>query len=244
MTQAGKKKKSKSRKRHSSSWACTRLQPRPHTELRLPHPQARAPARWGPEWAARPSTGLGPADPSPGCAGRTPGKRAAEWIWPAGHSRRVLGARTGARVAAPQRGKRSAVLSPGPGELSMPVRRRPRVLLPSARGGASRAARAQAGAVAVLTHGGDGGGGGYSLEVSPPQPGLHAGGAGGGDGSGPGSARGPWAALGAPAASPGSGSGRGRALWHEQGGPLHPRRSQARPYPASAAPLGRPACQS
>lgn len=118
---------------------------------------------------------------------------------------------------------------------------------PPPRPGAGRreAARAQAGAVAVLTHGGDGGGGGYSPEVSPPQPGLHAGGAGGGDGSGPGSARGPWAALaalGAPAASPGSGSGR--ALWHEQGGPLHPRRSQARPSPASAAPLGRPACQS
>lgn len=101
--------------------------------------------------------------------------------------------------------------------------------------------------MAILTHGGDGGGGGYSPEVSPPQPGLHAGGAGGGDGSGPGSARGPraaLAALGAPAASPGSGSGRGRALWHEQGGPLHPRRSQARPNPASAAPLGRPPCQS
>lgn len=83
--------------------------------------------------------------------------------------------------------------------------------------------------------------------MSPPQPGLHAGGAGGGDGSGPGAARGPWAALaalGAPAASPGSGSGRGRALWHEQGGPLHPWRSQARPNPASAVPLGRPACQS
>lgn len=87
--------------------------------------------------------------------------------------------------------------------------------------------------MAVLTHGGDGGGGGYSPEVSPPQPGLHAGGAGGGDGSGPGSARGPraaLAALGAPAASPGSGSGRGRALWHEQGGPLHPRSSPARPW--------------
>lgn len=101
--------------------------------------------------------------------------------------------------------------------------------------------------MAVLTHGGDGGGGGYSPEVSPPQPGLHAGGAGGGDGSGPGSARGPraaLAALGAPAASPGSGSGRGRALWHEQGGPLHPRSSPARPSPASAAPLGPPARQS
>lgn len=139
MTQAGKKKKkSKSRKRHNSSWACTRLQPRPHTELRLPHPQARAPARWGPEWAARRSTGLGPTDPSPGCAGRMPGKRAAEWVWPVGHPRKVLVARITALVAAPRRGERFAVLSPGPGELSMPVRQRPRVLLPSARGGASR----------------------------------------------------------------------------------------------------------
>lgn len=134
MTQAGKKKKSKSRKRHNSSWACTRLQPRPHTELRLPHPQARAPARPGPEWAARPSSGLDPADPSPGCAGRTPGKRAAEWVWPVGYPRRVLVARTAAWIAAPRRGERSAVLSPGPGELSMPVRRRPRVLLPLAPG--------------------------------------------------------------------------------------------------------------
>lgn len=83
-------------------------------------------------------------------------------------------------------------------------------------------------------------------QVSPPQPGLHAGGPGGGDGSGPGSARGARAELGPPAASPGSGSGsgRGRALWHEQGGPLHPRRSSARPSLASAAPLGPPAGQS
>lgn len=235
-----KKKKSKSRKRHNSSWACTRLQPRPHTELRLPHPQARAPARWGPEWAARPSTGLGPADPSPGCAGRTPGKEAAEW----GLARRALPEGPGSQNRRPGRGaaKRRAVRRPQPraGELSMPVRRRPRSSSPQPGAGRREAARAQAGAVAVLTHGGESGGGGYSPEVSPPQPGLHAGGAGGGDGSGPGSARGPWAALGAPAASPGSGSGR--ALWHEQGGPLHPRRSQARPYPASAAPLGRPAC--
>lgn len=178
-----------------------------------------------------------------------PRKRAAEWVWPAEHPRRVLVARTAAGVAAPRTGERSAVLSPGPGRLSMPVRRRrrrrrPRVLLPQPGAGRREAARAQAGAVAILTHGGDGGDGDYSPEVSPPQPGLHAGGAGGGDGSGPGSARGPRAALGAPAASPGSGSGRGRALWHEQGGPLHPRRSQARPSPASAAPLGPPACQS
>lgn len=48
------------------------------------------------------------------------------------------GSQNAAPVAAPRRGERSAVLSPGPGELSMPVRRRPRVLLPSARGGASR----------------------------------------------------------------------------------------------------------
>lgn len=82
--------------------------------------------------------------------------------------------------------------------------------------------------------------------MSPPQPELHAGGLGGGDGSGPGSARKARAALGPPAASPGSGSGsaRGRALWHGQGGPLHPRRSSARPSPALAAPLGPPACQS
>lgn len=137
MTQAGKKKKSKSRKRHNSSWACTRLQPRPHTELGLPHPQARGPARWGPEWAAPPSTGLGPADPSPGCAGRVPRKRAAQWVWPAEHPRRVLAARPAARIAAPRTGEPSSVPSPGPGRLSMPVRRRPRVLLPSARGGAS-----------------------------------------------------------------------------------------------------------
>ena len=82
--------------------------------------------------------------------------------------------------------------------------------------------------------------------VSPPQPGLHAGGPGGGDGSGPGSAQGARAALRAPAASPGSGSGsaRSRALWHGQGGPLHRRRSSARPSPASAAPLGPPDRQS
>lgn len=43
MTQAGKK--SKSRKRHNSSWACTSLQPGPHTALALPRPRARGPAR-------------------------------------------------------------------------------------------------------------------------------------------------------------------------------------------------------
>lgn len=147
----------------------------------------------------------------------------------------------------PERGGRTpAVHSPGRAGLSMPVRRRPRVLLPSARGGATRSSA------------GTGRGGGEHspmvamaaaaarARVSPPQPELHAGGPGGGDGSGPGSARGARAALGAPAASPGSGSGsaRGRALWHGQGGPLHPRRSSARPSPASAAPLGPPARQS
>lgn len=48
------------------------------------------------------------------------------------------GSQNGAPIATPRRGERSAILSPGPGEQSMPVRRRPRVLLPSARGGASR----------------------------------------------------------------------------------------------------------
>lgn len=43
MTQAGKK--SKSRKRHNSSWACGSLQPGPHTALLLPRPRARGPAR-------------------------------------------------------------------------------------------------------------------------------------------------------------------------------------------------------
>lgn len=55
MTQAGKK--SKSRKRHNSSWACTSLQPGPHTALSLPRPRVRSPARLGPGRAAPRSTG-------------------------------------------------------------------------------------------------------------------------------------------------------------------------------------------
>lgn len=140
MTQAGKKKKkkSKSRKRHNSSWACTRLQPRPHTELRLPHPQARAPARWGPEWAARPSTGLGPADPSPGFAGRMPGKGSCR----VGLARRALPEGPGSQNRRPGRGtaKRRAVRSPQPRARRTvhACQAAAQVLLPSARGGASR----------------------------------------------------------------------------------------------------------
>lgn len=243
MTQAGKKKK-KANQGKDTTAAGPAPGSNPGPTLSSGSPTLKLARQLAGDRSGRPdrARASAPQTPPRDSPAACPERGAAEWVWPVGHSRRVLVARTAARVAAPRRGERSAVLSPGPGELSMPVRRRPRSSSPQPGAGRREAARAQAGAVAVLTHGGDSGGGGYSPEVSPPQPGLHAGGAGGGDGSGPGSARGPWAALGAPAASPGSGSGR--ALWHEQGGPLHPRLSQARPYPASAAPLGRPACES
>lgn len=245
MTQAGKK--SKSRKRHNSSWACTSLQPGPHTELPLPRPRARGPARPGRSGLPRRARALDPAAASSGCARRAARKKAAQWSTPVGTALAGRENRTPARAAEPRAGRagrrRSAAragravhacqaaaqgpppFSPGRGDAKQRGHRPGRWRHSPMVAMAAAAARAR---------------------VSPPQPELHAGGPGGGDGSGPGSARGARAALWAPAASPGSGSGsaRGRALWHGQGGPLHPRRSSARPSPASAAPLGPPALQS
>lgn len=196
-------------------------------QLGLQQPPARAPRRA----PAPPPSGSRAGSRGPR-SGRSRRARGA-----AGARRRFPGTRPGRREAVPAGGAQL----PGPGGLSMPVRRRPGVLLPLSPGrgiarqrghrpGRWRHSPMVATAAAAAS----------DPRVSPPQPELHAGGPGGGDGSGPGSARGARAALGAPAACPGSGSGsaRDRGLWHGQGGPLHPRRSRARPSPASAAPLG------
>lgn len=137
MTQAGKK--SKSRKRHNSSWACTSLQPGPHTALSLPRPRARGPARSGWSGLPRRARALDSAAASSGCARRAARKEAAEGAPPAG----TAPAGRGGQNPRPGRGAASREagaggLQPRPGGLSMPVRRRPRVLLPSARGGATR----------------------------------------------------------------------------------------------------------
>lgn len=86
MTQAGKKK-SKSRKRHNSSWACTSLQPGPRTALSLPHPRARGPARSGWNGLRRRARAPDPAAVSLGCTRRTAQKEAPEWVLPAGAAR-------------------------------------------------------------------------------------------------------------------------------------------------------------
>lgn len=137
MTQAGKK--SKSRKRHNSSWACTSLQPGPHTALSLPRPRARGPARCGRSGLTRRAPALDPATASSGCTRCAARKEAAEWVPPAGTAPAGRGARTPARTVELRAGRAgSGGPQPRPGGLSMPVRRRPRVLLPSARGGATR----------------------------------------------------------------------------------------------------------
>lgn len=160
MTQAGKK--SKSRKRHNSSWACTSLQPGPHTALSLPRPRARGPARPGPSGLPRraraPIPPLLPRDAPAAQLGR--------------RLRRMFrqpGAARAARASQnPRPGRGAASRAGGLRRFAAPARRAVHACQAAAQGppplthpGAERreVARAQAGAVAILTHGGDGGGG-------------------------------------------------------------------------------------
>lgn len=247
MTQAGKK--SKSRKRHNSSWACNSLQPGPHTALSLPRPRARGPARSGRSGLSRRARALDPAAASSGCACCAARKEAAEWVPPA----RTAPAGRGSQNPRPDRGAASQRAGssgpqPRPGGLSMPVRRRPRVLLPLARGGATRSSA------------GTGRGGGDThpwwrwrqrrwrlgpkchLRSRGCMPGARAAGTAAGlaPRRGRGLRSGPPPPPQAPAPGPPAAGlcGMGRVARYIPGAPL------ARPSPAPKAPLGPPARQS
>lgn len=113
----------------------------PHC-ARAPPPSGSGSRSRGPERVAPPSTGPRPAAASSGCAGRAARKEAAEWALRTGATPEGRGSqnpRPGREAAKPRTGRAGAGgPQPRPGGLSMPVRRRPRVLLPSARGGATR----------------------------------------------------------------------------------------------------------
>ena len=134
----------------------------PHC-ARAPPPSGSRSGSLGPERAAPPSNGPRPAAASLGCAGRAARKGAAEWAPSAGAAPAGREARTPARAAEPlsreQGGRAPAVRSPGPAGCPCLSGGGPGSSSPQSGAGQREAARAQAGAVATLTHGGDGGGG-------------------------------------------------------------------------------------
>lgn len=164
MTQAGKK--SKSRKRHNSSWACTSLQPGPHTAFSLPRPRARGPARSGRSGLPRRARALDPAAASSGCTRCAARKEAAEWVPLAGTAPAGQGSQNPRPDRGATGGRAPAVRNPGPAGCPCLSGSGPGSSSPQPGAGRREVARAQAGAVATLTHGGDGGGGGSGPSVT------------------------------------------------------------------------------